>query len=122
MTYGYARPWRRDGLLVDFPGQIIDAAATAGLHLVDRCVALLAAVRDDGHLQPRHSFWQLTVTRNARRRGIPLHLIAHEDVLVFAAVETCWTSEKLRGPPGEAVASRGPQDVCHRAIPDPPST
>jgi hypothetical protein len=78
-----ARPWRRNGLLVDLPGQIIDAAVTAGLTPVDRCVALLAAVRDDGRLQPRHSFWQLAVARQVRRGGIPIHLIAHEDVLVF---------------------------------------
>jgi modification methylase len=64
-----ARPWRRNGLLVDLPGQIIDAAHTAGLQPVDRCVALLAAARDNGHLQPRHSFWQLTVARQARRNG-----------------------------------------------------
>jgi modification methylase len=82
-----ARPWRRNGLLVDLPGQIIDAATAAGLHPVDRCVALLAAVHDDGHLQPRHSFWQLTVTRQARRNGIPLSLLVHEDALVFAAAE-----------------------------------
>jgi hypothetical protein len=81
-----ARPWRRNGLLVDLPGQIIDAAIAAGLQPVDRCVALLAAVRDDGRLQPRHSFWQLAVTRQARRRRIPLHVIAHEDVLTFAVV------------------------------------
>jgi hypothetical protein len=83
-----ARPWRRNGLLVDLPGQIIDAAITAGLQPVDRCIALLAAVRDDGRLQPRHSFWQLAVTRQARRRGNPLHVIAHEDVLTFARVLT----------------------------------
>jgi modification methylase len=79
-----ARPWRRSGLLVDLPGQIINAAVIAGLHPVDRCVALLAAVRDGGHLLPRHSFFQLAVTRQARRNGNPLHLIAHEDVLTFA--------------------------------------
>jgi modification methylase len=82
-----ARPWRRNGLLVDLPGLIIDATTAAGLHPADRCVALLAAVRDD-HLQPRHSFWQLAVTRHTRRAGTLLHLIAHEDVLVFRRPET----------------------------------
>lgn len=76
-----ARPWRRNGLLIDLPGQIVDAAATAGLQPVDRCVALLAAA--DDQLHARHSFWQLTTTRRSRRAGTPIHLIAHEDVLVF---------------------------------------
>lgn len=79
-----ARPWRRNGLLVGLPGQITDAATTAGLHPVDRCVALLAAVRDD-HPLPRLSFWQLTAARNANRRGTTQCLTAHEDVLVFTS-------------------------------------
>jgi modification methylase len=102
-----ARPWRRNGLLVDLPGQIIDAAATAGLHPVDRCVALLAAVGDGGHLLPRHSFWQLAVTRQARRNGIPLHLIAHEDVLVFAGVRQSVGSAEPTARHGEPRAASG---------------
>jgi hypothetical protein len=49
---------------------------------VDRCVALLAAVRDGG-LVARPSFFQLQQVRRARAAGTPMHLIAHEDVLVF---------------------------------------
>ncbi|MCI0687546.1 MAG: hypothetical protein L0Y54_09960 [Sporichthyaceae bacterium] len=77
-----ARPWRRDGLLVDLPGAVTTAGIAAGLAPIQRCVALLAAVRD-GRLIPRHSFFQLHTVRKARRRGIPLQLIAHEDVLVL---------------------------------------
>jgi hypothetical protein len=80
-----ARPWRRRGLLVDLPGAVITAGTAAGLQPVERCVALLAAVRD-GRLVPRHSFYQLTHAREARRRGVPLHLIAHEDVLVLQRI------------------------------------
>jgi hypothetical protein len=47
-------------------------------------VALLAAVRDGG-LVARPSFFQLQAVRKARRAGTPMHLIAHEDVLVFQA-------------------------------------
>ena len=79
-----ARPWRRTGLLRDLPGAITAAALDTGLQQVDRCVALLAAVRD-GHLLPRHSFHQLTVARKTRARNIPVHLIAHEDILIFRA-------------------------------------
>jgi modification methylase len=79
-----ARPWRRNGHLVDLPGLIVQAGIDAGLQPLERCVALLAAVRDD-HLLPRHSFFQLSTTRRARRAGRPVHLICHEDVLAFQA-------------------------------------
>lgn len=45
-------------------------------------MALLAGVRD-GALVPRASFFQLKDVRAARARGVPHHVIAHEDVLVF---------------------------------------
>ncbi|MFI7543792.1 TRM11 family SAM-dependent methyltransferase [Actinoplanes sp. NPDC049599] len=78
-----ARPWRKHGQLVDLPSAVIGAGLRAGLTPVDRCVALLAAVRDD-QLVARPSFFQLQAVRKARRAGTPMHLIAHEDVLVFA--------------------------------------
>jgi modification methylase len=79
-----ARPWRKHGQLVDLPSAVIGAGIRAGLTPVDRCVALLAAVRDD-QLVARPSFFQLQAVRKARRAGTPMHLIAHEDVLVFQA-------------------------------------
>jgi modification methylase len=79
-----ARPWRKHGQLVDLPSAVIGAGVRAGLIPVDRCVALLAAVRDD-QLVARPSFFQLQAVRKARRAGTPMHLIAHEDVLVFQA-------------------------------------
>jgi modification methylase len=78
-----ARPWRKAGQLVDLPSAVIGAGLRAGLTPVDRCVALLAAVRDGG-LVARPSFFQLHAVRKARAAGTPMHLIAHEDVLVFA--------------------------------------
>jgi len=78
-----ARPWRKAGQLVDLPSAVIGAGLRAGLTPVDRCVALLAAVRDDS-LVARPSFFQLQAVRKARAAGTPMHLIAHEDVLVFA--------------------------------------
>jgi modification methylase len=79
-----ARPWRRGGILVDFPGALVAAGEAAGLELVERKVALLAGLRD-GALVPRASFFRLTETRKARAAGNPLHVIAHEDVLVLRA-------------------------------------
>lgn len=77
-----ARPWRRNGELVDFPGALVRLAAEAGLELVERNVALLAGVRG-GALVPRASFFHLKEVRAARDRGRPYHVVAHEDVLVF---------------------------------------
>ncbi|MFI7081795.1 TRM11 family SAM-dependent methyltransferase [Micromonospora sp. NPDC049903] len=77
-----ARPWRKRGELVDLPSAVIAAGLRAGLVPTERCVALLAAVRD-GHLVARPSFFQLQQVRKARAGGTPMHLIAHEDVLIF---------------------------------------
>lgn len=77
-----ARPWRRNGVLVDLPGRLVGTAAKAGYRLIERDVALLAAVRGD-RLVPRASFFQLSEVRRARERGYPFRVVAHEDVLVF---------------------------------------
>ena len=65
-------------------------AEAAGLILYERNAALLVGLRED-RLVPRPSFFQLDRVRKARARGLPLRIIAHEDVLVF------------RRPPGPAV-------------------
>lgn len=78
-----ARPYRRAGLLVDIPGEVIRAARAAGLTFHERLVCLLARVDDGGRLVPHASFFQLQTVREARRRGTPLSVIAHEDLLIF---------------------------------------
>jgi modification methylase len=77
-----ARPWRRDGLLTDFPGAVLAAAQAAGLVPLQRLVALLTGLSGD-RLVPRASFFQLQQVRKAREAGLPLRVIAHEDVLVL---------------------------------------
>jgi modification methylase len=77
-----ARPWRRRQQLVDFPGQLARTAEAAGLVPFARNVALLVGLRGGG-LVARPSFFQLDRVRKARARGLPLQIIAHEDVLVF---------------------------------------
>jgi modification methylase len=77
-----ARPWRRNGVLVDFPAAVVTAAEHAGLTLLERNVALLAGLKGD-RLVSRASFFQLHRVRAARAQGIPLRVIAHEDVLVL---------------------------------------
>ena len=89
-----ARPWRRNGELVDLPSAVFDAVRAAGLTPVERCVALLARHDPgDGHedgerLVAHGSFFQLKNIRDARAAGIPQSLIVHEDVCVARLVLT----------------------------------
>jgi len=92
-----ARPWRQHGELVDLPGAVLAAGATAGLIPAERCVALLAGLRGQ-RLIPRPSFFQLDNIRKARARGEPWHLIIHEDVLVFRAPPKSAGSREPKGP------------------------
>ncbi|WP_018536331.1 DNA methyltransferase [Streptomyces sp. MspMP-M5] len=81
------RPWREHGELIDLPSAILAAGKTAGLTLSERCVALLAGIRN-GRLVTRPSFFQMKNVRDARRQGIPLSVVQHEDVLVFTRSRT----------------------------------
>ncbi|MBC9719402.1 site-specific DNA-methyltransferase [Streptomyces sp. TRM66268-LWL] len=74
------RPWRARGELVDLPSAALAAGVAAGFTPTERNVALLAGIRD-GQLIARPSFFQMKNVRDARRRGVPQHLIVHEDVL-----------------------------------------
>lgn len=76
------RPWREHAELIDLPSQILACGTHAGLIPVERCVALLARVADND-LVARGSFFQRDFIRKQRGTGLPLHLIAHEDVVLF---------------------------------------
>jgi modification methylase len=109
-----ARPWRHRGLLVDFPGALVHAGERAGLVAFERNVALLVGL-DGDRLVGRPSFFQLDRVRKARAQGVPLRVIAHEDVLVFRVGLTSAGSEKPKGlqqEPGcssEASSPEGPR-------------
>lgn len=76
------RPWRERGELIDLPSAVLAAGTAAGLTPAERCVALLAGIRNS-RLVARPSFFQMKNVRDARRQGIPLAVVQHEDVLVF---------------------------------------
>ncbi|WP_310725815.1 DNA methyltransferase [Streptomyces sp. N2A] len=82
------RPWRERGELIDLPSAVIAAGKAAGLIPTERCVALLAGIRD-GRIVARPSFFQMKNVRDARRQGIPLSVVQHEDVLVFTRSGGC---------------------------------
>jgi modification methylase len=82
-----ARPWREHGSLIDLPGEVLAAGAIAGLTPIQRCVALLAGVRD-GELIARPSFFQLANVRRKREEGEPQSIIVHEDLLLFQKIQT----------------------------------
>ena len=78
-----ARPRRYpDGSLADLTTSVIDAGTSAGLVVVDRCVALSSGLRGN-QLITRTGF---TERRAAARRGAtnaPAAFVAHHEVLVF---------------------------------------
>ncbi|KXK59553.1 DNA methylase [Micromonospora rosaria] len=77
------RPVRRHrDDLIDLPGELLAVARAVGLVPVQRCVAMLAAVRD-GRIVHRASMFGMLSVRRSRDEGLPVHLIAHEDVLVL---------------------------------------
>lgn len=77
------RPVRRQrDDFIDLPGELLAVAKSVGLQPVERCAAMLAAVRD-GQIVHRASMFGLMAVRRARAEGIPVHLVAHEDVLVL---------------------------------------
>ena len=89
------RPWREHAELIDLPAQILACGRQAGLIPVERCVALLARAAEHD-LVGRGSFFQRDFIRKQRDAGLPLHLIAHEDVLVFRTLLTPQSSRELR--------------------------
>ncbi|HEX5142790.1 MAG TPA: DNA methyltransferase [Mycobacterium sp.] len=97
------RPWREHSELIDLPSQILACGRHAGLIPVERCVALLARVADDD-LVARGSFFQRDFIRKQRQAGLPLHLIAHEDVLVFQRAQTRSASQTAAIPQREWAA------------------
>jgi modification methylase len=90
-----ARPYRQRERLVDLPGLLTQVAEQVGLVLYERNAALLIGLRDD-RLVPRPSFFQLDRVRKARARGLPLRIIAHEDVLVFRRPPKPVSSSELK--------------------------
>lgn len=77
------RPVRRQpDDFIDLPGELLAAAQSVGLRPVERCAAMLAAVRD-GQIIHRASMFGLMAVRKSRADGLPVHLVAHEDVLVL---------------------------------------
>lgn len=76
------RPYRVRGELIDLPGKVQGVAERAGLVFTDRIVCLLCGI-DDNRVINRASFFQLHEARKAWERGVPIHALAHEDLLIF---------------------------------------
>ncbi|MDX3663662.1 DNA methyltransferase [Streptomyces sp. ID05-26A] len=114
------RPWREHAELIDLPSQILACGLHAGLISVERCVALLARAAEHD-LVARGSFFQRDFIRKQREAGLPLHLIAHEDVLVFRTPLMPQSSRELKRSqhePGVATRSLSRVDSGVRAEPE----
>ncbi|WP_211244440.1 TRM11 family SAM-dependent methyltransferase [Actinospica robiniae] len=101
-----ARPWRREGVLIDLPSAVITAGKAAGLVPVERCAALLARCeasdledpascgcgctggatryRSQERLVAHLSFMQIKGVRDAIAAGIPRAGIQHEDLIILS--------------------------------------
>ena len=73
---------RPQGRLFDLTAATVRLAQQAGLVYLQHVIALRATIRNSRLVAPP-SLRQRINTRNARARGVPVHLPAHEDVLVF---------------------------------------
>jgi SAM-dependent methyltransferase len=87
---------RRPDDFIDLPGELLAVARSVGLLPVQRCAAMLAAVRD-GQIVHRASMFGLMAVRKSRAEGIPVHLVAHEDVLVLRPGATTPSTGPGRG-------------------------
>ncbi|MFB9964041.1 TRM11 family SAM-dependent methyltransferase [Sinosporangium siamense] len=76
------RPYRLHGELVDLPGCVLEVGQASGLEFADRIACLLCGV-GERRLLNRSSFFQLHEARRGWARGLPIHAIAHEDLLIF---------------------------------------
>ena len=63
------RPWREHAELIDLPAQIQACGRHAGLVPVERCVALLGRVTDNGGFVARGSFFQRDFIRQTTRHA-----------------------------------------------------
>ena len=87
------RTWREHGELVDLPTLITDALDRAGMTPVQRCVALLAGIRDDALVTRTSRYHRVTVAR-ARAAGSRWHLPCTQEIVVATVTRR----------PGRAVA------------------
>ena len=100
------RPWREHGELIDLPTQIMACVEQAGLVVTERAVALLGRVTDTGAFVARGSFFQRDYITKQRRAGLPLHLLAHEDV-ILAVKPNPTAAHTGTAVPGRGAGSRG---------------
>jgi modification methylase len=88
---------RSGGAMHDLCGDTVELCQRTGLLYWQHVIALHAAIRDS-ELVPRPSFWQLSTIRKALARGERLHLVCHEDVLVFRKPDTAAAARRAPKP------------------------
>jgi len=99
-----ARPYRRDGELIDIPGMVEAAGVHAGFDLVENCIALICAVQN-GEAVRRASFFQQKNVREAIASGDPQWIVQHEDAVILKAPQSAQRDSASSGSaPGMAPA------------------
>lgn len=111
-----ARPLRQpDGSLVDLTTPLIAAGTSAGLTLVDRCVALTAGLRGN-RLVTRASLAERRAAARARAAGTPTTLTAHHEVLVFQLEHGAELAAVAAGNPTPKYTVAAPQQSGYRDL------
>jgi hypothetical protein len=101
------RPWREHAELIDLPAQIV-ACAPPGWSRSNAASPSSAGSPSGAGSWSGGSFFQRDFIRRQRARGLPLHLIAHEDVVVLVKPRFPGSSRELKASepkPGGAAAS-----------------
>lgn len=75
---------RRGAQLQDLAATTSEIARRLGFVYLQHVIALQCGIRES-EIIGRPSFWQLQQTRRAREHGLPVHLVVHEDLLLFMA-------------------------------------
>jgi hypothetical protein len=94
---------RRRGYLIDLAAAATAAAHGCGLVPVDRCVALLAAVRGDRVITHATLSQRRAADRHQRSTGHPIGLRAHQDLLVFRPAAASHTASARAAEPGRPI-------------------
>ena len=101
------RPRRHRGYLLNLTDEALVAGRAAGLVPVERCIALMAELRDDRLVVHASMAQRRIAADRARAVGHPISLTAHQDVLVFRAPAEAAQAAAIRPPVG---------GIPHRAL------
>jgi modification methylase len=92
-------PRRHHGYLLDLTNDVLAAGRAAGFLPTERCIALLAELRDDRLVTYASLAQRRAAARHQRATGHPISLTAHQEALIFRAPTEAAQAAALHPPP-----------------------